>query len=250
MRPRWVLRYLTRLGISMARLSRLLGRRAQYFALKDPDLDPHRTRRGMRGGQAIVDVGPDGVQGHSTLPVPLATGDLRSPEPPRTRDPVPIRPQAQGGGDGLFHGAPEGHALLELQSHVLGHQLGIELRMHDLLDVEVDLLARAHLQLVLQPLDLRALASDDDAGAGGGDGDARAIHRALEINPGDPRVVQLVLDEAPDLHILVQEGRVALGGEPARAPRSGGAQSESDRMRLLPHGLVLVRGPRAGSSRG
>src|SRR5262249_58618878 len=70
---------------------------------------------------------------------------------------------------------PEGDALLELERDVLGHQLRVELGMDDLLDVEVDLLPGAHLQLVLQLLDLRALAADDDAGAGRRDGDARAI---------------------------------------------------------------------------
>src|SRR5215470_10553079 len=74
-----------------------------------------------------------------------------------------------------FFMAPEGHALLELEGHVLRHQLRVELGMDDLFDVEVDLLGRAHLDLVLELLHLGALPADDDAGARGEDGDAGAI---------------------------------------------------------------------------
>src|SRR3954466_11527431 len=105
--------------------------------------------------------------------------------------------------------------------------------MDDLLDVEVDLLARARLQLVLQLLDLRALAADDDARPRREDRDARAVGRALDVDLRDARVVELVLDEAADLHVLVQQVGVALRREPARRPRPRGAETEADRMRLL-----------------
>src|SRR4029450_11426090 len=118
-------------------------------------------------------------------------------------------------------------------------QLRVELGMDDLLDVSVLLLAGPHLQLVLQLLDLRALAADDDAGAGGRDGDARAVGRALDVDLGDARVIELVLDEAPDLHVLVQERGVALRREPAGAPAPRHADPETDRMRFLTHRLFL-----------
>src|SRR5205085_8987251 len=57
----------------------------------------------------------------------------------------------------------------------------------------------------------------------------------LDVDPRDPRVIELVLDVAPDLDVLVQEGRVVLGGEPARAPRARRAEAEADRMCLLTH---------------
>src|SRR5437867_9877543 len=112
--------------------------------------------------------------------------------------------------------------------------------MDDLLDVEVDLLAGPRLQLVLQLLDLGALPADDDAGTGRRDGDPRAVGRALDVDLRDPRVVELILDEAPDLHVLVQERRVGLRREPARAPGPRRAESEADRVRFLAHRLLFL----------
>src|SRR2546427_406848 len=150
--------------------------------------------------------------------------------------------EPQRGRHRLLHGAPEGHALLELQRDVLGHELRVQLGMDDLLDVEVDLLARPRLQLVLQLLHLGALAADDDAGPRREDGDARAVRRPLDVDLRDAGVVELVLDEAPDLDVLVEKIRVVLRGEPARRPRARAAEAEADRMRLLTHRLFLLLG--------
>src|SRR6266851_391095 len=166
---------------------------------------------------------------------------------PGAGDPDAVGAEAQRGGDRLLHGAPESHPLLELQGHVLGHELRVQLRMHHLFDVEVDLLGRPHLDLVLQLLHLGPLAADDDAGPGREDGDAGAVGRALDVDPRDLRVVERRLDVAADLVVLVQQVRVALGGEPARAPRPRGPQPEPDRMRLLTHDYLLP--PRAVAAR-
>src|SRR5262249_35753217 len=132
--------------------------------------------------------------------------------------------------------------------------------MDDLLDVEVDLLAGADLELVLQLLDLGALAADDDARARRRDRDARAVRRALDVDLRDARVVELVLDEPPDLDVLVQEVRVGLRREPARAPAACDPDPEADRMRFLTHRYFFSFGlrpvgaagffpPRAGARR-
>src|SRR5215813_185018 len=155
-----------------------LRRRAlggQHLALEDPYLHADGPVRRVRLGEAVVDVGADGVQRHSPVAIPLAARDLRAPQPPGAGDPDAVGAEPQRRGDGLLHGAPEGHALLELEGHVLRHQLRVELGMDDLFDVEVDLLGRAHLDLVLELLHLGALPADDDAGARGEDGDAGAI---------------------------------------------------------------------------
>src|SRR5256885_16949223 len=189
MLPRWALRYLTRLGISMRSLLRLRRRGAKHLALEDPHLHADRPVRGVGGGQAVVDVGPQRVQGHAPVAVPLAARDLTAAQPARARDADAVGAEPQRGRDRLLHGAPEGHALLELQRDVLGHQLGVELGVDDLLDVEVDLLVRARLQLVLQLFDFRALAADDDPRARREDGDAGAVGRALDVDARDAGVV-------------------------------------------------------------
>src|SRR5215510_15610341 len=129
----------------------------QHLALEDPYLHADGPVRRVRFGEAVVDVGADGVQRHSPVAIPFAAGDLRAPQPPGAGDPDAVGAEPQGRGDGLLHGAPEGHALLELEGHVLRHQLRVELGMDDLLDVEVDLLGCAHLDLVLELLHLGAL---------------------------------------------------------------------------------------------
>src|SRR5919201_166240 len=62
MLPRWALRYLTRLGISMERPLRLHGRGAQHLALEDPHLHADGAVRRVGGGQAVVDLGPQRVE--------------------------------------------------------------------------------------------------------------------------------------------------------------------------------------------
>ena len=105
------------------------------------------------------------VERHPTVAVPLAPRDLAAAQPARAGDPDAVGAEPQRGGDRLLHRPPERHPLLELERHVLGHELGVELGMDHLLDVEVDLLARPRLELVLELLDLGALAPDDDARA-------------------------------------------------------------------------------------
>src|SRR5213593_4142555 len=231
------------LGHQHGRLLGLGGRGgSQDLALEDPHLDADRPGRRVRGGQAVVDVGADRVQRHAAVAIPLAARDLAAAQPARAGDADAVGAQAQRGRHRLLHGAAERDALLQLERDVLGDELRVELRMDDLLDVEVDLLGRARLQLVLQLLDLGALATDDDARPRGEDRDPRAVGRALDVDLRDAGVVELVLDEAPDLDVLVQEVGVVLRREPARRPCPGRAEAEADRMRLLTHRLFLLLG--------
>src|SRR5438309_1512211 len=245
MLPRWALRYLTRLGISIGAPSRLRRRGAEHLALEDPHLHADRSVRRVGGGQPVIDVGPQRVERHPAVAVPLAPRDLAAAQPAGTGDADAVGAEPQRGRHRLLHGPAKRDALLQLERDVLGDELGVELRMDDLLDVEVDLLAGPHLQLVLQLLHLGALATDDDARPRGIDGDPGAVGRALDVDARDAGVVELVLDVAPDLHVLVEQGRVVLGGEPARAPRElrHRPEAEPDRMRLLAHRLFLLLAP-------
>src|SRR5207244_10401298 len=84
------------------------------------------------------------------------------------------------------------------------------------------------------------LPADDDARSRRMDRDPRAIGRPLDVDPRDTRVVEGVLDVPADLHVLVQQGGVALGGEPPGRPRARRPEAEADRMRFLTHTLSLL----------
>src|SRR5262249_5658884 len=196
--------------------------------------------RRVRRRDAEVEIRPERLERHPAVAVPLAARDLGPAEPPRAGDPDPLRPEPHRALHGLLHCPAERHPLLQLDRDVLGHELRVEFRVHHLLDVEVDLLARPRLELVLELLDLGALAPDDDARPRRVNHDARPVRRALDVDPRDARVVERVLDVPPDLGVLVEEVRVLLPGEPARAPRPRRAEPEANRVDLLPHYALLV----------
>src|SRR5205085_4474121 len=119
------------------------------------------------------------------LQVPLAAGDLGAVQAARHTHLDALRPEALGVLDRAPHGAAKGDALFELLGDLLGLQLRVQLRLVNLLDVDVDLAARALFDLLLELIDLRALAPDDDAGARGVDDDLQLVGGALDIDAGD-----------------------------------------------------------------
>src|SRR5678816_45522 len=58
-------------------------------------------------------------------------------------------------------------AFFELHRHRFGDELGVELRLLDLLDVDEDLAIGPLLDFLLQLVDFRPLAADDDTRPGG-----------------------------------------------------------------------------------
>src|SRR5687768_6727689 len=105
---------------------RVRRRLRQHFALEDPHLHADGAGGGVRGGLAVVDVGADGVQRHAAVTVPLAPRDLTAAEATGAGNADAVRAQSQGGRHRLLHGPSERHALLQLQSDVLGHELRVE----------------------------------------------------------------------------------------------------------------------------
>src|SRR6185369_5544517 len=96
-----------------------------------------------------------------------------------------LRAEALGVFDRAPHGAAEGDALFKLLGDLLGLKLRVQLRLVNLLYVDVDLAARALFDLLLQLIDLRALAPDDDAGTRRVDDDLQPAGGTLDVNAGD-----------------------------------------------------------------
>src|SRR5262249_47394800 len=97
---------------------------------------------------------------------------------------------------------------------------------------------RPLLQVLLQLVDLRALAPDDDPRTRGADNDAQLIARSLDLNRAHARRLELFLQLVLQLHVLEQQLVVVPLHEPARPPRLGIAKPKSVRMDLLSHAFT------------
>src|SRR5712692_8708660 len=62
----------------------------QDVTLVDPDFDADSSEGGPGLPESVVDVGPQGVQRHTTLPVELSPGHFRTAEPSCALDPDPL----------------------------------------------------------------------------------------------------------------------------------------------------------------
>src|SRR3954471_25055751 len=113
----------------------------QQITLVDPDLDPDDAVGRPRLRDAIVDVRLQRVERQPPLLVPLGAGDLSAAQAAADHDLDPLGAEAEGGLHGLLHRPAEGNAALELAGDGLRHELRVELRPLDLLDVDVHLAA-------------------------------------------------------------------------------------------------------------
>src|ERR1044072_2496051 len=252
MRPRCVLRNLTRFGINMVgdllpgdrgrtrlrRVSRSDRGLVQDFSVEHPHLHAARAVGRVRGRAGEVDVRAQGVQGHAPLAIGLEPGHLRAAEAAGAVDADALRAGAHGRGDRLLHGAAERHALLELLGDVLGHELGVEVGTLDLLDVQLDLLLRELLHLLGELVDLLALAADHQARPRRADADRDLLALALDRDLGDAGLVETLLEVPLDEQVLFEHLGVALFREPARVPGLDDPEPQADRIGLLTHGFL------------
>src|SRR5205085_2381766 len=137
-------------------------------ALVDPHLHADATERRAGLAEPVVDVGPQRVQRHATLAVPLAAGHLRAAQAPGALHADALRPRLLRRLHGPLHGPPEADPVGELIGHALGDEGGVELGLLDLLDVELDLgIAGDAGEAFTEAVGLGPPATDDDAGPGG-----------------------------------------------------------------------------------
>src|SRR5215472_724451 len=84
----------------------------EHLALEDPHLDADHAVSGARFGEAVVDVGAEGMQRNAPLAVPLGTRDLRAVEAPRDAHFHTEGARAHGAHHRALHGAAKHNALL------------------------------------------------------------------------------------------------------------------------------------------
>src|SRR6476469_2816448 len=187
-----------------------LGTGAGDLALVDPDLHADAAEGGLGLVEAVVDVGTERVQGHAALAVELRARHLGAVETNRALDPDALGTRAHRGLHGLLHRPTELHATGELLGHALRDELGVDLGVLDLEDVQLDLLAGELLELAAQAVGLGAAATDDDARARGVDVDADAVTRALDLHLGDAGALHALGHELADRHVFLDVVAVAL----------------------------------------
>src|SRR5215467_11278984 len=184
-RPRCCLRYLTFLGILYSAISlsfhHCLARVHDVTAV-DPNLDADDAEGRVGLGEAVIDVGAKRVQRQTPVQGPFGAGDLGAVQTARDADLDAERAEALRLIDGLAHGAAKRDALLQLLRDLLGLELGVQLGLLDLADVDQDFAARAPADLLFQLVDLGALAPDDDARARGVDDDPQPVRRAIDLD--------------------------------------------------------------------
>src|SRR3546814_6072488 len=101
------------------------------LALVYPGLDAADPVGGLGLGEAVIDVGAQGMQRHAAFAIPLRTRDLGAVEAAGDVDLDAQRAQAHRVADGALHRAAEHDAALELLRDRLGDQLRVELGLAD-----------------------------------------------------------------------------------------------------------------------
>src|SRR5277367_1436459 len=93
----------------------------------------------------------------------------------------------------------------------------------------------AFLQVLLQLVDFRALAPDNDSRTRRLNNDPQLVARTLDFDRTHARRLELVFQFSLEPVVLEQQLVVVLLDKPARLPRLGVAEAESVRMNLLSH---------------
>ena len=213
--------------------------RHEALALVEPHLHADLPVGRARLGEAVVDVRAQRLQRQLPVQIPLGARDLGAVQPARHAHLDAARAEPQRRLHRLAHRAAERHALFELHRHRLANELRLELGLLDLLDVDEDLAVGALLDFLLQLVDFRPLAADDDARARGVDVDLQLVRRALGLDPRDAGVREPLLQVLPQREILVQQLRVVAIRVPARPPGLVEAEPEPVRVNLLAHSVSL-----------
>src|SRR3954451_15027662 len=220
-------------------LDLVLGRRlvGEDLTLVDPDLHADAAEGGLRLGVAVVDVGAQRVQRHPTLAVPLLARHLRATEATAALHADALGAGLHRGLHRALHRPSERHATGELIGDTLRDEGGVELRLLDLLDVEVDLrVARDLEQPGAQAVGLRTTTADHDPRARGVHVDAETVARALDLDPAHRGALELTLEVVADLPVLDEAVAVLrVLGEPPGLPVGGDAQAEPVGVDLLSH---------------
>ena len=117
------------------------------------------------------------------------------------------------------------------------------------LNVDVHFALGALGNVLLELVDFRALAADDDAGTSGVNAHDELVRRALDIDGADAGGLELFFQLFAELDVFVQQIGVIAIGIPARFPRLVVAEAETVGMCFLTHIIfrAVLTGPTTSS---
>src|SRR5690606_6607275 len=144
-------------------------------------------------GGTVLDVGAQGVQGHTAFAIPFGTSDLDAVQTTGAHDLDALGTQTHGVLHGALHRTTELDTHFELLGDGIGHQLSVSFRLADFFDVDVHRHAHQALQISLQVFDVLAALADDDAGACRINRDTGVLGRTLDDDATDGRVLEFLL---------------------------------------------------------
>src|SRR5271167_455524 len=215
MRPLWALRYLLRFGLSTAVLIRrfapaaLVARRLSLthppflghwivredFALENPNLDATHAVSRLSGAVGEIDIGSQRMQRYAAFAIPFHAGDLGSAQPTGTIDPDPLCAEPHRRLHCAFHRPAKGDAPLQLLRNAVSDQLGLDLGLSDLDDVEADLAVGKLGDVGAQLLDVGALFADHDTRSRGMECYSCLLGGALDDDAGHARLPQTLMQK-------------------------------------------------------
>ncbi len=175
------------------------------------------------------------MQRHTALAVELRTAHLGAAETTGALDLDALGAGLHGALHRLAHGTAEGDAGGQLLRDALSHELGVQLGVLDLEDVQLDLLAGQLLEVAADAVGLGATATDDDAGTGGVDVNADAVAGALDLDLGDAGALHALRHHATNGNVFLDVVLVQLVGVPAGLEVRADAEAEPVRVNLLAH---------------
>src|SRR5262249_1895828 len=201
----------------------------------NPNLDSNDSKGSVRLRESIVDVRAQRVKRQPALQVPFGAGYLGSVQPARDPHLDSLRAESLSAFDRPAHCSPESYPLLELLGNLFSLQLCIELRLMDLLDIDIHFPASPLLDLLLQLVDLGALPADDNAGTRSVDNDLQLVGGPLNVNMRDASARESLFQLLLELQVLMQKIRIVALGNPVGVPATVVTQPESVWMNLLTH---------------
>src|SRR6476620_4805951 len=178
----------------------VLGHRIvlEDLALEDPDLDAAGAERGERGRHPVIDVGAQCVHRHTALAIPFHARDFGAAETARAVDTNAFGAETHRRLHSALHRAAERDAALELLRDRFGNQRGVELGFADFNDVDDDVGGGDVGNALAQLVDVGALLADHDAGPRRMDRHAALLVRTLDHDPGDSRLLELLVQHLAD----------------------------------------------------